>query len=76
MKILFKVLRYARNLWPYYTGIIIFSVLMSVTALATPFIIKSATDLIVATLQTGQSDIGAVLWLAVALFAVSSIQPS
>ena len=33
MKILLKVLRYARNLWPYYTGIIFFSILMSLTAL-------------------------------------------
>lgn len=70
MKILLKVLQYARNLWPYYTGIIIFSILMSVTALATPFIIKAATDLIVGSLQSGQPDLSGVLWLAVALFAV------
>jgi ATP-binding cassette, subfamily B, bacterial len=70
MKILLKVLHYARNLWPYYTGIIIFSVLMSLTALATPFIIKAATDLIVASLGGGYADVSGVIWLAVALFAV------
>lgn len=70
MKILLKVLHYARNLWPYYTGIIIFSILMSLTALATPFIIKAATDLIVASLGGGYADVNGVIWLAVALFAV------
>ena len=70
MKILLKVLRYARNLWPYYTGIIFFSILMSLTALATPFIIKSATDLIVKSLESGQADVAGALWLAVALFVV------
>ena len=70
MKILLKVLRYARNLWPYYTGIIFFSILMSLTALATPFIIKSATDLIVESLRSGQADVVGALWLAVALFTV------
>lgn len=70
MNILVKVLRYARNLWPYYTGIIIFSLLMSLTALATPFIIKAATDLIVESLRTGKPDVTGALWLAVALFVV------
>lgn len=70
MKILLKVLHYARNLWPYYTGIIIFSILMSLTALATPFIIKAATDLIVASLGGGYADVRGVVWLAVVLFSV------
>lgn len=70
MKILLKVLRYARNLWPYYTGIIIFSILMSLTALATPFIIKAATDLIVESVRAGHANVSGALWLAVALFVV------
>ena len=70
MKTLLKVLRYARNLWPYYTGIIFFSILMSLTALATPFIIKAATDLIVESLRVGQADVAGALWLAVALLVV------
>jgi ATP-binding cassette subfamily B protein len=70
MKILLRVLGYARNLWPYYVGITIFSILMSLTALATPFIIKMATDLIVASVSSGQADVQGALWLAVALFAV------
>ncbi|MBC7746583.1 ABC transporter ATP-binding protein [Pedobacter sp.] len=68
MKILFKILSYARNLWPYYVGITIFSLLMALTALATPFIIKEATDLVVRALQTGDQDLTRALWLAFALF--------
>lgn len=70
MKTLLKVLRYARNLWPYYSGIIFFSILMSLTALATPFIIKAATDLIVESLRVGRADVAGALWLAVALLVV------
>jgi len=70
MHILLRVLRYARNLWPYYTVIIIFSVLMSLTALATPFIIKAATDLLVTSLDSGNMEVSGIIWLAVALLGV------
>lgn len=70
MKILLRVISYARNLWPYYAGITLFSVLMSLTALATPFIIKMATDLIVESVKSGSANVQGALWLAVALFAV------
>lgn len=46
------------------------SVLMSLTALATPFIIKLATDLIVESVRTHDADVTGALWLAVALFVV------
>lgn len=70
MRHLLKVLSYGRNLWPYYLGIICFSILMSLTALAVPFIIKEATDLIVRSIQTGNADVSGALWLAVLLFVV------
>lgn len=68
MHSLLKVLSYARHLWPYYIGIIIFSVLMSLTALAAPFIIKEATDLVVESIRSGKADVTGAIWLAVALF--------
>lgn len=68
MKTLFRVLGYARNLWPYYLGIVVFSILMSLTALATPFLIKAATDLIVSSIQAGQADVSGAMWIAVWLF--------
>jgi ATP-binding cassette subfamily B protein len=43
---------------------------MSLTALATPFLIKAATDLIVASLQSGNADVYGALWIAVWLFVV------
>ncbi len=70
MNDLIKILRYARDLWPYYVGIVVMSILMSLTALAAPFIIKLATDLIVGSIQTGNADVSGALWLAVALFGV------
>lgn len=69
---LLKVLSYARNLWPYYLGIIVFSILMSLTSLATPFIIKEATDLIVRSLETGNADVYGAVWLA-ALLLIADI---
>lgn len=70
MKVLLKVLSYARNLWPYYVGITLFSLLMALSSLAVPFIIKGATDLVVSALQTGNPNIQGALLLAVALFVV------
>lgn len=70
MKIIFRVLRYSSSLWPYYLGIVIFSVLMSLTSLATPFLIKAATDLIVQSIQGGQADIAGALWIALWLFVM------
>ncbi len=68
MKQLFKILSYARNLWPYYVGIIIFSILMSLTALATPFLLKAATDLVVESVTKHQAEITGALLLALGLF--------
>lgn len=43
---------------------------MSLTALATPFLIKAATDLIVESINTGKTDVYGALWIAVWLFVV------
>lgn len=70
MKQLMKVFGYARNLWPYYVGITAFAVLMSVSALLAPFIVKMATDIIVNSLQTGTADVSGALLMAVWFFVV------
>lgn len=63
MKELLKVLGYARNLWPYYLGILVFSLLMSITAIAQPFISKFATDVVVKSVASQNADIsGALFW--------------
>lgn len=68
VKQLLKILSYARNLWPYYIGITILSILMSLTALATPFLLKSATDIIVSSVATAKADVSGALLIAVWLF--------
>lgn len=56
-----------RVLWPLYTVIVVCSVLMSVSALVSPFIIKEATDRIVESVQGQPVVTSVIVWLAVAL---------
>ncbi|MEL4506238.1 ABC transporter ATP-binding protein [Luteococcus sp. H138] len=69
MRSLVRILAAVKELRWYYTGIIICSVLTAATGLATPFIIKAATDEVVASLQGQGRGIAVVIWLAVALLA-------
>jgi ATP-binding cassette, subfamily B, bacterial len=68
MKPLLKVIGYAKHLWPYYLGITISSVLVALTGVGIPFVIKAATDLMVHVVQGGGADVSGALWLAVLLF--------
>ena len=67
MRSLVQILAAVKELRWYYTGIIVCSVLAAVTGLAAPFIIKSATDEVVAATQGHGRGVQAVIWLAVAL---------
>lgn len=67
MKSLLTLFSYAKNLWPYYVGAIIFSVLVAITGLATPFFVKEATDLVASMLQGGDATVQAALWIAIGL---------
>ncbi len=73
MQAIGKILRSAWVLWPFYLGVVLNAVLVSVLALLTPFIIKNATDTIVAA-TTGEVDAADVsthvMWLALALLGV------
>jgi len=64
VKSLLVALRYAQNLWPYYVGVSVASLLVALTGLAIPFVIKSATDLMVNTINGGATDISGAAWLA------------
>ncbi|HET6622772.1 MAG TPA: ABC transporter ATP-binding protein [Candidatus Saccharimonadales bacterium] len=70
MRILFKVLKSAGNLWPYYLAIAAFSVVLSLASLAIPFLIKAATDLTVMSLQTGRAEVSGIVWIAVIILGV------
>ncbi|GAA1396750.1 ABC transporter ATP-binding protein [Luteococcus peritonei] len=67
MRSLLQILAAVKELKWYYIGIIVCSVLTVVTGLATPFIIKAATDEVVASLRGSGGGVRAVLWLAVLL---------
>lgn len=68
VKYLIITLRYAKNIWPYYVSITFFSILIALTGLAVPFVVKEATDLMVAIVQGEQADISGALWLAFLFF--------
>lgn len=69
MRSIVRILGAARELWPFYTGIVVASVAVAATSLATPFIIKAATDYVVAARQGQAAGIATVIWLAAALLA-------
>ncbi|MEL4357533.1 MULTISPECIES: ABC transporter ATP-binding protein [unclassified Luteococcus] len=69
MRSLVQILAAVKELRWYYTGIIVCSVLTAATGLATPFIIKAATDEVVAGIQGHGRGVAVVIWLAVALLA-------
>ena len=77
MQPLFRVLRSASALWPYYLGIILISSVTAGLALVSPFILREATNTIVDAFQEGPDAAGAaittILLLAVALFAAQSV---
>lgn len=68
MRSLARILTTTRQLWPYYLGIVISSVLMTLTSLVTPFVIGRATDEVIA-IVGGEGALRVVVWLAVALLA-------
>lgn len=70
MRPIARLLGFARELWPYYLCIVIASALTAATGLLTPFIIKAATDTVVAATTGVRGDaVTTVLWLALALLA-------
>lgn len=70
MYIIIKTLKYAKNLWPYYLGVTLSSILVALTGVAIPFILAAATNLMVSAVQGGHADVAGALWLAVALFGL------
>ena len=69
MRSLVRILGVARELWPYYVAIVVGAILTAATGLLVPFIIKAATDEVVAALSGQGGGVPAVLWLAAALLA-------
>ncbi len=69
MRSIIRILGAAKELWPYYGAIVAASLAVAATGLLTPFIIKAATDYVVAAHQGRPSGISTVIWFAAALLA-------
>lgn len=68
-----RILSSTRELWPFYVVVMITSVLTAGLALATPFLVGHATDIIVEALQNKtpvEAATQSIIWIAVALLAV------
>ncbi|WP_203567073.1 ABC transporter ATP-binding protein [Aestuariimicrobium ganziense] len=65
-----RILRHAGELKYHYLGITLVSVLIAVTALLTPFVVRGATDEVVAGLQGGGGGVRVILYYAIALLVV------
>ncbi|BAU96625.1 ABC transporter ATP-binding protein [Corynebacterium suranareeae] len=74
MRLLGRILKTTSALWPYYLGIIVVSIVIAALSLLSPFILREATDSIVAAV-TGTNTVDAVtrtiIFLSLALFAAS-----
>lgn len=68
MKQIIEILGYTKGLGALYLGITISSILVATTSIAVPFVISSATDLIVDALNGQAVDAWNVIWLAGLLF--------
>jgi ATP-binding cassette subfamily B protein len=70
MKSLIKILGYARHLWPYYVGISLLTIVLSLLAIATPFLVKGITDLVVSQLQQPEKNYIMLWWFVGGMLGV------
>ena len=71
MSSLVRLLRFTKNLAPYYAIVGVSSVAVALAGIAGPFVIGSAADTIVHAVRLGQEGAaGKVVWLAAAFFAI------
>ena len=71
MSSLVRLLRFTKNLAPYYAIVGVSSVAVALAGIAGPFVIGSAADTIVHAVRSGwEGAAGKVVWLAAAFFAI------
>lgn len=79
MQYLARILGTTKVLWPFYVGIVISSIATAIAALVSPFLIRDATDTIVAAVGAGDPDtvaraVTAIIWLAIGLLIADLVQ--
>lgn len=67
MKAIWRIIKFSRELWPYYIAVSLISIAVAVVGLMQPFLSGRAIDAI---RQTGHSQVSYVLILAAAIFAL------
>lgn len=74
MQSLMRVARSASALWPYYIAVVVVSSLVAGLGLVSPFLVREATDTIVAKLHDASlpDPTHTVIWLAIALFGAEA----
>lgn len=72
MHSLTKALSYARKLGWYYVGVTVAAIIVALMAIAIPFVLSAATDLMVRTVNGNSPDIRMALLLAGALFLLDA----
>lgn len=72
MNSLTRIVRSTSALWPYYVGVAVTSIITALLALVSPFILREATDTIVAVVsgEVTAGDVAqTIVWLALGMFA-------
>lgn len=67
-----RIVRSTSALWPYYVGVAVTSIITALLALVSPFILREATDTIVAVVsgeKTARDVAQTIVWLALGMFA-------
>ncbi|APT92103.1 iron ABC transporter ATP-binding protein [Corynebacterium phocae] len=74
MKQLTRIICSASALWPFYVAVIVTATLGAALAMVSPFLVREATDTIVAAINNGAAEgaLATVLWLAVGLLAADA----
>lgn len=68
MKEIWRIVRFTRDLWPYYIGVSIFTIVLAAMNQVQPLIVKGAVDEITKLAGSGHADIQLVTILAALLF--------
>ena len=71
MRSIIKIMATARELWPLYVGIITGALLVSATALLTPFVIGRATDTVVSIASGNGGQWQDLIWFAAVLLVIA-----